>query len=960
MKKLLTALFIIQFSIISFQLSIVTAQTTKPILRLNSQMHTAKINRISTDAAGKYILTASSDKTAKLWDALTGDLLKTFRSPIDQGSEGALYAGALSPNGKIAAVAESTGKKIRKDNNIYVFNTQTGELIQRLSVHGNVIFDLEFSIDGTYLAAALCSSGVVIYKINLTGINSSKHKTLTGYGDGSYNTSFDHTGRLATVCNDGKIRLYDKHFNLIKKTRGAGKKAYSIAFSPNGNKIAVGYLDVPEIEVFSGNNLKLLYKPELGAINKKGGFGGGLSFSADGKYLYGGGYYQQYIDGNWWTVIRKWTNSGQGSYTDYPACHNTVTDIKPLPNGDILFTGTQPDFGRMNAYGNKIFYKAGEINNFKNSQFKYFKINYSADEIAFTSSGKDAMHFSIADRNLTAFENLSGLNTYTDQKFGIKVSDWENTFSPKINGKKLTFISQYEFCRSTDISPDGNKIVLGTFWNIYCTDASGNKLWKAPVQGTSWAVNISGNGKLVAAAQDGGVINWYRMSDGELVLTLYAHPDNKRWVLFTPGGYYDASPGAESLFGWHLNNGADKEAYFFPASKFRNKYYRPDVIDNILITLNEDEALRIENIAGNRKSNQTKIVNMLPPLVSIIKPYYNQEVSSETITVEYTAKSPNAEPITNVKFMIDGRPVENQRGFKSIAYNKTSKIITIPKRNITIQVLAENIHGWSVPAEVKIKWKGQREAPQNIFKPTLYVLSIGVSDYKNNDYDLKYAAKDARDFSSIMKTQKGGLYKNVVIKTLTDVNATRDNILDGLDWIQSETTSRDMAMIFIAGHGVNDNVGKFYFLPYEADINSLRRTSLLFIELKYTTSEIPGKVIAFVDACHSGNVMGKRRGPDVNNLVNELTDVESGAVVFTSSTGKQYSLENDAWGNGAFTKALIEGMRGNADYLKKDKITIRSLDLYISNRVKELTKGKQSPTVVIPESMSDFPIGIVR
>ena len=697
-------------------------------------------------------------------------------------------------------------------------------------------------------------------------------------------------------------------------------------------------------------------------MNKNCGLGAGLSFSADGNYLYGGGFYQQYIDGNWWRVIRKWTNAGEGSYTDYPACDNSVIDIKPLPTGDILFAGTQPDLGRMNAYGNKIIYKAGEINDYRANDLSHFKINYSAEKIAFTPIGKEAMRFSVADRTLTLqeFETLGELKSYTDQKSGTKVSDWKNTYSPKINGKKLSFLSQYEICRSTDISPDGNKIVLGTEWNIYCTNASGNKLWEADVQGAAWAVNISGNGKIVAAALGNGVINWYRMNDGELVLTFYAHPDNKRWVLFTPDGYYDASPGAESLFGWHLNNGADKEAYFFPASKFRNKYYRPDVIDNILITLDEDEALRIANLAGNRKNNQTKIINMLPPVVSILKPYYNQEVSSEEITVEYTAKSPNAEPISNVKFMLDGRPVENQRGFKPFGSNNSEqKTITIPMRDVTLQVLAENQHGWSVPAEVKLKWKGKQTAPKDILKPTLYLLAIGISDYQNSDYDLQYAGKDAKDFSSCMQAQKGGLYKDVIVKTLTDAGATKNDILDGLDWIQKECTARDMAMIFIAGHGINDNVGTFYYLPHEADIDHLRRTSLMFIELKHTTSSVAGKVVLFVDACHSGNIMGGRRAPDVNSLVNELSDVESGAVVFTSSTGKQYSLENASWGNGAFTKALIEGMKGKADLFNKGKITVKSLDAYIAERVKELTKGQQSPTVVIPESMSDFPIGVV-
>ena len=94
-------------------------------------------------------------------------------------------------------------------------------------------------------------------------------------------------------------------------------------------------------------------------------------------------------------------------------------------------------------------------------------------------------------------------------------------------------------------------------------------------------------------------------------------------------------------------------------------------------------------------------------------------------------------------------------------------------------------------------------------------------------------------------------------------------------------------------------------------------------------------------------------------FVNELASAENGAVVFASSTGRQYSLEDPAWGNGAFTKAVVEGLSGKADYAKKGKITINMLDLFISERVKELTKGQQTPTTTKPQTVPDFPIAVV-
>ena len=171
-----------------------------------------------------------------------------------------------------------------------------------------------------------------------------------------------------------------------------------------------------------------------------------------------------------------------------------------------------------------------------------------------------------------------------------------------------------------------------------------------------------------------------------------------------------------------------------------------------------------------------------------------------------------------------------------------------------------------------------------------------------------------------------------------------------------------MAMIFYAGHGINDNNGVFYMLPVAADLERTRATCLNFEELKQTVSSIAGKVVVFIDACHSGNVMGstKRGGTDINAVVNELSSTENGAITFTSSTGKEFSLEDQAWGNGAFTKAVIEGLNGKAAINGKNKITIKSLDAYISERVKELTKGKQHPTSVSPPNVPDFPIAVTQ
>jgi hypothetical protein len=75
---------------------------------------------------------------------------------------------------------------------------------------------------------------------------------------------------------------------------------------------------------------------------------------------------------------------------------------------------------------------------------------------------------------------------------------------------------------------------------------------------------------------------------------------------------------------------------------------------------------------------------------------------------------------------------------------------------------------------------------------------------------------------------------------------------------------------------------------------------------------ISGKIIYFMDTCHSGNIQISRRAPelDLTKVVNELASAENGAIVFCSSSGRQYSLESEEWENGAFAKALVDGLRG--------------------------------------------------
>ncbi len=118
-----------------------------------------------------------------------------------------------------------------------------------------------------------------------------------------------------------------------------------------------------------------------------------------------------------------------------------------------------------------------------------------------------------------------------------------------------------------------------------------------------------------------GTIRWHRWSDGQVLLTLFVHKEDKRWVAWTPTGYYMASPGGEGLIGWHINRGWEQPADFFPASRFRDRFNRPDIVRLVLQTLDEDEAVKRANETGKRKAgDQAAGQRVLPPVLRITSP----------------------------------------------------------------------------------------------------------------------------------------------------------------------------------------------------------------------------------------------------------------------------------------------------------------------------------------------------
>jgi len=940
---------------------------SKPVLRIDPGMHTAPIRSIAIDAAERFIVTASDDKSLRVWELSNGRLIRTIRPPIGKANEGKLSSVALSPNGKTIAAGGWTqfnnGKYELPDdgNSIYLFDRVSGNMTWRITGLPNVINGLAFSPDGQWLAAALGGqNGVRIYRTS----NWSLAAEDKDYGDDSNSSDFSPDGRLVTTCYDGFVRLYEaalddrgmvpgqvKTLSPQRKIKApGGKKPHTARFSPDETKIAIGYHDTPDLSVLSGRDLTLLYPP----AGKAGIYDlFVVGWSKDGKYLFAGGDQQQ-IDGAWSGMIRRWSDGGRGDSIDIPSRESTIMDLAPLQNGSMVFGSGTPSIGIVSSKGESTRFFPSATADFGDNAERFFlaedgtKVSFVIDDI-----NKSTALFDVSTRQLIPGGSSPSLKAPVISKPKVAVTEWKCNYTPKLNGVPLN-LSKDELSRQLALATDCESFVLGTEWYLRYFDSKGRELWQPPVAvpSTTLSVNISGNGKVVAAAFADGTIRWYRLKDGKQLLTFFPHADMKRWVLWTPSGYYDASVGGEDLIGWQVNRGKDKAADFFPTSRFRDTYYRPDIIARVLTTLDVSEAVRLANAARGTVTVAPTITKILPPVVEILDPADGIiSATSNTVSLRYRLRSPSDAPVTSVLAQVNARPVPTAKGGPVKFGDKDIQEInvTIPEEDCEIALLAENRNNLSVPATIRVLWKGKPPAKAPL--PRLIILAVGIGKYEEKELKLDYAAKDAEDFYEAFKQQEGILYSKIVHYVITDTKAKKDDILAGLDWLEKETTSKDIAVIFLSGHGVNDPAKRhFYFLPQNAVSDNLKVTGLELSTIKNTVSNLPGKaVLLFLDTCHAGSV-------DLNGIINTLTESGVGAVVFASSTGSQRSWERADWQNGAFTKALVEGINGKADYQGEGEITITGLDLYVSTRVKKLTDAKQTPVVGKPTTIADFPI----
>jgi uncharacterized caspase-like protein len=321
------------------------------------------------------------------------------------------------------------------------------------------------------------------------------------------------------------------------------------------------------------------------------------------------------------------------------------------------------------------------------------------------------------------------------------------------------------------------------------------------------------------------------------------------------------------------------------------------------------------------------------------------------VTIRYNVFSPSGSKAPpSVQYFVNNAAVRSAAELPTDTGKFTfsgKATLPLPPANVTVTLVAYEGNRTSEPARISLRWDGVKPRQEGLKR--LRALFVGVNGYASPKVGkLRFAAKDATDLAAFFKAQEGKSYSKVQRKVLTD--AKRADVINGLEWLQTGSQEGDVNLLFLAGHGTSDERHQFYFMAADSDPGALRATAVSTRELLETIRNLEGTRIVILDACRSGvgadGVVLAASSVDMNRVPNELGDKTLGVILYASAQGRQVSFEHRDWQNGAFTKALIEGLGGKADSGNRGYVESDELSVYVRRRVEELT-GKMGTQVPV-------------
>jgi hypothetical protein len=519
-----------------------------------------------------------------------------------------------------------------------------------------------------------------------------------------------------------------------------------------------------------------------------------------------------------------------------------------------------------------------------------------------------------------------------------------------------TFPERTASVRAMEFSPDRRQLLTGgadnsvKLWDV----ATGNvtRTFTGHEEEVN-AVTFAPDGRRAYSTSRDGTVRMWDLATG-LELAMMVNFTDGEWIVLTPAGYFNASPGGARHVNVRLGNvvcGVDQ---------FYARFFRPEMV-----------RLAVAGQAVPPPESFGDILVRKPaPQIRILGPAGGPVAGDRvTVTVGLTDAGGG---IGDVDLFLNGAQVANgTRGIRVHGGTTLTFVVPLVEGLNEIRVAAFNRdHSMeSAPATVSVV------SSAALRKPDLHVLAVGINVYQNQAITLTNAAADASSFAQALREVAAPLFGATDIQVLaTAGTTTKAAITAAFADLAARVKPNDVFVFYDASHGLVDVVDgeeQYFLLTSDALLLSSRHiaaAALSQTELARLVGSVPAqKKLVILDTCQAGRggnaiqaaLLQQTRGlTDVTAI--KLLQRSIGSAVFSASSDTQAALEGYR-GHGLFTYVLMEGLKGGADVKKDGFITVLGLADYVEEEVNRLSEEvfnrQQTPTI---ETGANFPIGKVN
>jgi uncharacterized caspase-like protein/WD40 repeat protein len=497
------------------------------------------------------------------------------------------------------------------------------------------------------------------------------------------------------------------------------------------------------------------------------------------------------------------------------------------------------------------------------------------------------------------------------------------------------------------VVPDGE--TFGEVWNLDTLQRVGERLSHAPSAADAM------NGTVVVTPAPDGYLEIRRLTTGERLGELGVFKGGD-WLVTTPSGAFDGSPGGWQRLVWRTQAGLETA----PGELFFDEFYRPGLLAQLLEGSSPVAAVPLES----RDRRQ--------PSVALTARMDRGRSASVKLEIQEATGGSAADGsgVRDVRLFRNGLLVDAWRGEQRLDGRGTirleSQVPVAAGRNVFTAYAFNRDNVKSVDAVASLD-SGLTARPA-----TVYVLAIGVNEYANPEFNLAYARADAEAFARELGARQRALATDADVRvvTLLDAAATRANILLALrrlagtaDAVLAPGVPRDLQLLetvqpedtvlmYFAGHGVAQG-DRFFLIPADIAYRGKRAEAAAALpqvvehaisdrDLERALEPLDAAHLALIiDACQAGQLLGPdggRFGPMNSRGLAQLA-YEKGMSILAASQAYQAALESARLGHGYLTFALVEeGLKSDvADRTPTDgAVTIEEWFEHAVRRVPEL------------------------